>query len=504
MSSSNFQLERSIQEDDELRNIETLYEFMEWTKQLTNRQNWQSQYLFRGVTRKCYELEASALRRLLPKDRNIASLLDITRELIRDARDQGHGEKDGRRLHDLEILAELQHIGAATCLIDFSRSVLVALWIACQKSSKEPQEDGKVCAIRSHDSGGTREFKTISHDLVKEDISYFFKPNEIGKYPIYQWTPKLQNNRIIAQHSVFIFGRPTIDADFECVIKQENKHGILRDLKLLFNIDEGRMYPDLHGFAQLYAQDKCRSTPFPEDYLQHGFKAQERGDFDDAIRYYSNVIELNSTGSHFTFIAYSERGRIYGVQGKLDKAIEDYTKAIGIEPYSALNYNNRGVAYYKQGKPDKAIEDCTRAIELDPNNDLAYNNRGGAYYEQGKLDKAIEDFTRAIELDPNNDQAYYNRGGAYYKQGKLDKAIENYTKAIELNPDNADAYHNRGEAYYKQGKLDKAIEDNTKAIELNPDDDLAYENRGEAHQLQGNNDLAEADLRKVEALRSQS
>ena len=174
MSSSNFQLEQSIQEDDELRNIETLYEFMEWTKQLTNRQNWQSQYLFRGVTRKCYELEASALRRLLPKDRNIASLLDITRELIRDARDQGHGEKDGRRLHDLEILAELQHIGAATCLIDFSRSVLVALWIACQKSSKEPQEDGKVCAIRSHDSGGTREFKTISHDLVKEDISYFF------------------------------------------------------------------------------------------------------------------------------------------------------------------------------------------------------------------------------------------------------------------------------------------------------------------------------------------
>ena len=108
--------------------------------------------------------------------------------------------------HDLEILAELQHIGAATCLIDFSHSVLVALWFACQKSSKEPQEDGKVCAIRSYDSDGTPQFKTILHDLVKEDIGYFFKPNEMGRYPIYQWTPKPQNNRIIAQHSVFIFG----------------------------------------------------------------------------------------------------------------------------------------------------------------------------------------------------------------------------------------------------------------------------------------------------------
>ena len=504
MSSSNFQLEQSIQEDDELRNIETLDEFMEWAKQLTNWQNWESQYLFRGLTKKCYELEASAWRRLLPKDRTIASLLDITRELIRDARDQGHGEKDGQRLHDLEILAELQHIGAATCLIDFSRSVLVALWIACQKSSKEPQKDGKVCAIRSHDSGGTREFKTISHDLVKEDIGYFFKPNEIGKYPIYQWTPKLQNNRIIAQHSVFIFGRPTIDADFECVIKQENKRRILRDLKLLFNIDEDRMYPDLHGFAQLYGHNKPRSTLFPEDYLRYAFKAEERGDFDDAICYYSNVIELNSTGSHFTFRAYSGRGVAYSKQGKLDKAIEDYTKAIGIEPYSFLDYHNRGVAYHKQGKLDKAMEDFNKAIELKSNYDLAYNNRGGTYYEQGKLDKAIEDFTRAIELDPNNDQAYYNRGVVYYKQGKLDKAIEDYTKAIELNPDNAEAYNNRGEAYYKQGKLDKAIEDYTKAIELNPDDDLAYEKRGEAQQLQGNNDLAEADLRKVEALRSQS
>ena len=487
-----------------MRTIETLDQFMKWAKQLTSWQYWDSQYLFRGLTKKCYELEASACRRLLPTDRNITNLRNITKELIRDARDQGHGEKDGRRLHDLEILAELQHIGAATCLIDFSRSVLVALWIACQKSSREPQEDGKVCAIRSHDSDGTRQFKTISHDLVKEDIGYFFKPNEMGKYPIYQWTPKPQNNRIIAQHSVFIFGRSTIDADFACVIKQENKQGILRDLELLFNIDEDRMYPDLHGFAQRYAHDKCRSTLFPQDYLRYGYKAEERGDFDDAIRYYSNVIELNPTGSHFTFRAYSDRGRIYGVQGKPDKAIADYTRAIGIEPYSALNYNNRGVAYHRQGKLDKAIEDHTKAIGIKPYSALNYNNRGGAYYEQGNLEEAIEDFTRAIELDPDNDQAYYNRGTTYRKQDNPDKAIEDFTRAIELNPDNDQTYNNRGAAYQKQGNLEEAIEDYTKAIELNPDNDLAYENRGEAHQLQDNNDLAEADLRKAEALRSQS
>ena len=484
--------------------IETLDQFIKWAKQLTSWQYWNRQYLFRGLTKKCYELEASACRRLLPTDRNITNLRNITRELISDARDQGHGEKDGRRLHDLEILAELQHIGAATCLIDFSRSVLVALWFACQKSSKEPQEDGKVCAIRSYDSDGTPQFKTIPHDLVKEDIGYFFKPNEMGKYPIYQWTPNPQNNRIIAQHSVFIFGRSTIDADFACVIKQEDKRAILRDLKILFNIDEDRMYPDLHGFAQRYAPDKRRSTLFPQDYLQDGFKAEERGDLDDAIRYYSNVIELNPTGSHFTFIAYSSRGYTYGSQGKPDKAIEDYTRAIELEPNSALAYSNRGAAYQKQGNLEQAIEDCTSAIELKPNNDQAYKNRGGAYYEQGNLEQAIEDFTSAMELKPDSALAYYNRGVAYHKQGNLEQAIEDYTSAIELNPDNDQAYNNRGTTYQNQGNLEQAIEDYTKAIELNPDNALAYNNRGEAHQLQDNNDLAEADFRKAEVLRSQS
>ena len=99
----------------------------------------------------------------------------------------------------------------------------------------------------------------------------------MGRYPIYQWTPKPQNNRIIAQHSVFIFGGSTIDADFACVIKQEDKQAILRDLKILFNINEDRMYPDLHGFAQRHAHDKRRSTLFPQDYLQDGFK-QRRGE----------------------------------------------------------------------------------------------------------------------------------------------------------------------------------------------------------------------------------
>jgi hypothetical protein len=37
-------------------------------------------------------------------------------------------------LSNLELLLELQHYGAATGLVDFSRDFLVALWFACDSN----------------------------------------------------------------------------------------------------------------------------------------------------------------------------------------------------------------------------------------------------------------------------------------------------------------------------------------------------------------------------------
>jgi hypothetical protein len=47
--------------------------------------------------------------------------------LIKDAKSY-HYHKE--KLSDLELLLELQHYGAATGLVDFSRDFLIALWFA--------------------------------------------------------------------------------------------------------------------------------------------------------------------------------------------------------------------------------------------------------------------------------------------------------------------------------------------------------------------------------------
>jgi PGF-CTERM protein len=90
-----------------------------------------------------------------------------------------------------------------------------------------------------------------------------------------------------------------------------------------------------------------------------------------------------------------------------------------------------------------AIEDFNKAIELDPNNAGAYSNRGVAYDDLKQYERAVEDHNKAIKLNPNCAVAYANRGAAYDHLKQYEKAIEDYNKAIELDPDFALVYEYR-------------------------------------------------------------
>ena len=202
--------------EKESRRVKTLDSFIKWAEQFSD-----GQYLFRGVSKDSYKIEVSSYRRLPNAYKNNpARLLRINQELIEKARLLGHDQRNGQRLSDLELLAELQHFGAATCLIDFSRNALVALWFACQQSSTGKEKNGKVFAIRSDDSA---RFKTITPELITKDIDYFFRGDKHGRYPLYQWQPKYQNNRIISQQSIFIFGGNQIEIEAECIILKNGK-----------------------------------------------------------------------------------------------------------------------------------------------------------------------------------------------------------------------------------------------------------------------------------------
>ena len=81
---------------------------------------------------------------------------------------------------------------------------------------------------------------------------------------------------------------------------------------------------------------------------------------------------------------------------------------------------------------DKSIEDFNRAIELDPKNLSALRNRGYAYIKTGKFREASENLQAAVDLGPENAVACYVLGVAYSRLGNRPRAIFYLKKASSL------------------------------------------------------------------------
>ena len=212
--------------------------------------------------------------------------------------------------------------------------------------------------------------------------------------------------------------------------------------------------------------------------------------YTEAIENYSKAIELNPK----LVEAYNNRGLAYADLVKYDEALKDYNKAIELDQNHSNSYINRGNVYEKLERYFDAIEDYTKATELNPNDLKAYYNRGIVYQALEKYSDSIADYTKAIELNPKLVEAYNNRGLVYQVLERYSEAIADYSKAIELNPSYAMSYNNRGGLYYNQKKYDEAIRDFTKASELDLTDMKAYYNRGLAYQNIGRHDLAVEDF----------
>lgn len=265
--------------------IRSVEEFIEWTEDLQG-----EMLLYRGLAKADWDVSSSAYRRIKRSENDPTFTSDsmihgYTVELLNDASLRGFRERQSKNLSDLEMLAELQHYGAATCLIDFSENAMIALWFACDEY---PSCDGKVVAV---ETGDATNFFAISYEDIHKPIESFIDQGKLWK-----WKPGSINNRIVSQQSTFLFGKGRLEkweVEYkEIEIEADKKENIRETLQKSLGIGEQALFNDLDGFARYNSQNRPYLLTTERLYsLGKSFHQQE--DFKRAIEWYEKTTGYN-------------------------------------------------------------------------------------------------------------------------------------------------------------------------------------------------------------------
>ncbi len=134
------------------------------------------------------------------------------------------------------------------------------------------------------------------------------------------------------------------------------------------------------------------------------------------------------------------QGILYNLDGDHIKAQEQFTKALGLNPSSKVQLQillNKASAEIRLEDFTSALEDYNKAIEIEPRNANIYNYRGLVNFKLGYYLDAVNDYNNALDLEPNSGLTYYNRGMTYLKLSEKQKACTDFHKACKMNNVNA-------------------------------------------------------------------
>ena len=225
---------------------------------------------------------------------------------------------------------------------------------------------------------------------------------------------------------------------------------------------------------------------------------------------------------------------IYGNEKVYQEAMNDYSKAIEISPYSHKPYFKRGLLkdrflFYKEavadydeaytyawakdakikikihrarlkaqlGEYDVAIKDLEKALLEDRENMGLLNTLALIYLDLDEYSKALKYLNRSLEFHPEDNLTLLNIGYVALNSGKFQKAINIFNEQVKNENPFGFVYSNRGFAKYKLGKNEEALEDLNEAIRINPINSYAYKNRAILYFETGENEKACADLLKA-------
>ncbi|MGA8090267.1 MAG: tetratricopeptide repeat protein [Terracidiphilus sp.] len=130
--------------------------------------------------------------------------------------------------------------------------------------------------------------------------------------------------------------------------------------------------------------------------------------------------------------------RISMSQNYFEDAIPLLESGIQIAPRRADLIAALGESYFMAGKVDKAVDQFTKLVKIE-NSARSYSFLGLSYRNLGRFDEAKQYFEEGIKLDPHNTSCLFNLGFIAERQGNAASAENYFQQALRFNPDFPDA-----------------------------------------------------------------
>ncbi|WP_010250125.1 J domain-containing protein [Acetivibrio cellulolyticus] len=187
----------------------------------------------------------------------------------------------------------------------------------------------------------------------------------------------------------------------------------------------------------------------------------------EALRELANAISLKLENvDRF----YELKGDVLSFQNQYNEALEEYKKAIEIDPACSSYYYSMGYNLNNLSKFEDALQYLNKAIELDPTVANYFICKSHSLYTLGKYKACIEECDKALEVEPDYMPAFRNKAWAFYKLGNVDEAEKFCQNALKIDGSNVNLLYLKVNILRQKGLNQDALIVCDRIHEIDPED----------------------------------
>lgn len=180
-------------------------------------------------------------------------------------------------------------------------------------------------------------------------------------------------------------------------------------------------------------------------------------------------------------------GDVLYQQGDITGAIQEFEKALILDPENVNVLNSLGVCFGVNKAYDVALKYFDMALTHNPEEVMAIYNRGVVNLLAGNLPEAEACFTAAEPLGNDIFEVMFQAGKLHLTLGNPQKAWPCLERAVQLKPEAGEALRVLGQSLMALGMNPDAITAFTRAIKKNPFDAESLSALGHLYDITGEN-----------------